>query len=368
MTYAFPVNSDVIGYDDNGRPIGDRVFNADDLADVVETFFTNGVIMKEGSFQVSPSSGMSVVVGTGKCIIEGRGKNFPEPRTMVLQASDPTYDRMDTIVLRWNSARAVRDIDIFVKSGTPQTNPVAPTLTRGEQVYELGICNILVPKNSTTVSASRITDTRLDDSRCGIASALIDVDTTSFYAQLEAATNEAVELAQDALEGTIAGNLQGQIDEIDDFIENTKFYKVGGRFTRGVLQGGDAPEFWAIDDDNNYKRCIQVTEQNLRVLDGNGDVVGTIRYLQKSLLKVETKTVTVNIAANSVSDFNFNVALSGYTPIGIVGWNNTDSGGVVHVVKAFISGTNAAGQIVNRAGSAKNGIVVTLNVLYIANS
>lgn len=222
MTHAFPVDSDVVGYDENGRPIGDRAYNAGDLQEIGKTFFTNGVLVDDGGLNVAPSDGMSVVVAGGKCHIEGKWKVFDEPRTLVLQSSDPTYDRIDTVVLRWNGARSVRDIDLYVKTGTPQLSPVAPSLTRNNQVYELGLSNIFVAKNTSAISASRITDTRLDDSRCGAVSPLIDVDTTTFYNQLQEATQEAVDAMNDALEamdeamsGTVAGNLQSQIDAIN---------------------------------------------------------------------------------------------------------------------------------------------------------
>lgn len=224
---SFPWDSVAVSIGEDGYPVYDRVYQASDLREVYETFFSNGVFMPEGepSFAVSPGEDMTVTVTPGKCHIQGTTGYEPEHRTLALTASSNQSDRIDTVVLRWDSSIDARSIDLYVLAGSPSDNPVRPTLTRSETVWELGLCDVFVPKNSLTMTADRITDTRLDDERCGIVVPFDTVDTTTFYAQLQSAVDKAVDLANEAMEGTIPGDLQAQIDNIWEII-----YPVGSYY------------------------------------------------------------------------------------------------------------------------------------------
>lgn len=212
---SIPWDSLILGKDETtGYAILDRANSAEDLREVYETFFSNGVFLNDSdAFHVVPSDGMNVIVSAGKCCIKGTVGWEDRERALAIQSSD-SEDRIDTVVLRWNANVEMRNIDLYVKAGTPAATPTRPSLTRTETVYELGIADIFVAKNSGAISAARITDTRLQDERCGMVTPLLDIDTTTFYDQLQEQTNIAVELAQSAIDGTVAGNLQSQIDDL----------------------------------------------------------------------------------------------------------------------------------------------------------
>ena len=65
----------------------------------------------------------------------------------------------------------------------------APALTRpisGESgdIYELGIADVFISKNTTTIAQDRITDTRLNASLCGIIGTPNTViDASNYYTQ-----------------------------------------------------------------------------------------------------------------------------------------------------------------------------------------
>lgn len=229
---SFPWDSLVEGFDEEtGFPLYDRGYSAEQLRDVYATFFSNGVFLNEANaFQVTPSAGMNLIVASGKCLINGTVGYEANMRELAIQASDNTYDRIDTIVLRWNANIDTRNIDLYVRQGVAQAIPVRPTLVRNETVYELGIADIYVNAKAGAISAARITDTRLQTARCGAVTPFATIDTTTFYNQIQAAidermaelkeqTDKAVDLAQSALDGTIAGNLQSQIDDVSSGVE-----------------------------------------------------------------------------------------------------------------------------------------------------
>lgn len=204
---SFPWNSIATEIGEDGLPVYDRAYSADDLREVYETFFSDGVFLTQdgGAFKVSPDTGMTVVVAPGKCCIKGTVGWEDEERKLILQASASDLDRIDTIVLRWNTNTEARSIDLYVKTGVAAAAPKRPELTRNDSVYELGLADIFVAKETASIVRQRITDTRLSDARCGMVAPLLDVDTTTFYDQMQAQTQKAVELSNAALNDSMLG-------------------------------------------------------------------------------------------------------------------------------------------------------------------
>lgn len=210
---SFPWDSIATGFGDDGLPVYDRSYSAEDLRSVYSTFIKDGVFMDSGDeFAVSAAGGMAVSVASGKCCINGTVGEQEEEVTVSLAASS-SLDRIDSIVLRWDSSAAARSITVEAKAGTPASTPVAPALTRSSEVYELQLAEVLVKANASSVSDLNIYDTRLDTGKCGAASPFMEFDTDSIFGQLNSATETAVELSKNALDGTTAGHLQNQVND-----------------------------------------------------------------------------------------------------------------------------------------------------------
>ena len=200
---VFPVDSVVTGLGTDGLPKYDRSYKASDLRDVLAEFFTNGVF-GEGQLAVSANSTQGVAVAPGSCIINGAMGVEGDPRTLVLQAADPSLDRIDTVVVRLDLSIDQRTCDLYVVQGTPAAEPERPALTRNETVWELGLADVYVRTGTTTVSTERITDTRPETERCGFASPFAEIDTTAIFNQLNAATQSAISTSQETVEQSVA--------------------------------------------------------------------------------------------------------------------------------------------------------------------
>lgn len=225
-------NSDIIGYNDNEMPIFDRAEDAEFFAKFFKSFFTNGVYPNPSTnLQVVIQEGMNVKVLPGLCLIEGYFGWEDTERVLSIQASE-SLDRIDRVVLRLNLANRV--IDLYVKKGIAATNPIAPEITRplpnqGGDIFELGIADVFVAKNTVSITQQRITDLRMNNALCGIVAQTVSgIDTTTLFAQLQDQIKQNINLIQSALDDTLAGELQNQINFIsgDDFIaknaENAK--------------------------------------------------------------------------------------------------------------------------------------------------
>lgn len=205
---SFPWTSTADGLDDDGFPNYDRVSTAEDLQGLFSHFFSTGVATdRDGGMRVVAGSNMNVTVKSGWCCISGTFGLEPDDRTIALQGSDPTYDRIDTIVARWNKNVDARYIELYAVQGTPAAQPARPTLNRSASVYEIGLADVFVPAGSSSITQQRITDTRLETGRCGAMTPFVTIDTTGIYDQLKEQVDRNAEIIQSAIDGTLAARL-----------------------------------------------------------------------------------------------------------------------------------------------------------------
>ena len=204
---SYPFTSQVT-YDEQGLPLYDRAVDSEFLRAVFAAYFSDGIFYKPtNALQVVAGTGLQVQVNPGICHIRGAMGIETETRTLTLETAG-TLPRIDTVVARLDLSLAVRNIELYILKGTPSSTPQRPALTRDATIWELGLADIAVAANSSTITQSSITDTRLDTERCGVVAQTIgSLDTAPYFAQLTAAIAEHQEEAEaqiDALQAAIA--------------------------------------------------------------------------------------------------------------------------------------------------------------------
>lgn len=177
-------NSEIIGYDAENMPIFDRAEEASFFAKYFSQFISNGVFPNPSTnMQVLADTGMQIKVSAGVCYINGYMGWVENTETKIIEESD-TQPRIDRVVMRLDFDE--RTIDWFIKKGTASGNPVAPTLQRDYDMYEIGIADILVGGNVVEINQENITDLRLNTDLCGVvANQLQHVDTTTLFNQYQ---------------------------------------------------------------------------------------------------------------------------------------------------------------------------------------
>lgn len=211
---SWPFDS-LVSDDGEGNLTYDRAFNSANLRKIFHMLYTNGVAMTEDStaLQVVPNSGMSVSVNAGMAIIEGAMGFQEEAAVISLDAAHATYARIDTIVARLNTNLSGRSISLEVLTGTAADAPAVPAITRAGNIYDLRLADINIPAGATAITASMITDTRLD-AGCGVATARPEIlDTTAIFNQYQASLDEYMSFVRDCMDETIAGNLQNFVTQ-----------------------------------------------------------------------------------------------------------------------------------------------------------
>ena len=221
MGYAYPIDSKVVS-NPNGTIDYDRASSSAQLRGLIKSMITNGVNMTESTnLQVIANGTNTLTVKAGYVIIEGAIKHFENDVTVTLPTADMNNSRIDTVVARLNLNESVRDIVIDVVSGTASATPEEPTLTRTTNVYEVGLANILVDVGVSVISQSEVTDTRLLNSRCGLATSIGQIDTETLFTQLTTDFNSWFDNVKGQLSEDAAGNLQLQINAINDELDTT---------------------------------------------------------------------------------------------------------------------------------------------------
>lgn len=202
---------DSVATEVDGVTTYDREYGSAEFREVMRKLVGDGVYANPANnMQVTAGGGMTVSVLPGYCWIKGALGIVDEAETLTLDAA--TASRVDLIVARFDLSLSARDIHLAVLKGTNGSN-TAPTLTRNDSIYELQLARVQVSANATNITPANITDTRFNDSVCGIVTGVIDqIDATDLFAQYGAVFDEFMEELGDVLTGDVAGNLLTLID------------------------------------------------------------------------------------------------------------------------------------------------------------
>lgn len=282
---SFPFDSRVTYNGD--IPIYDRAVSSQPLRELINDLFTTGIMPNPSTcFQVSAGEeGMTVRVAAGYAVINGGLVKESQTRILQITAADTTNDRIDTVVLRWNENVDVRTADLYIVAGTPAEEPTRPELTRSGSIYEIGLADIFIPANSTTIDDERITDTRYETERCGVVSSVSEWDTTTIYQQVQAdlANFQSEEQAEfiawfnemkDQLSEDAAGHLQLEIDELklisSGYEGSTTVFNADGSISETKEDGNvettvfnaDGSITQTLKDSNNVTIATATTEFN----------------------------------------------------------------------------------------------------------
>ena len=338
---GFPFDS-YVTYDTHGEPEYDRAISAQPLKNLIHRLFSDGILpdISTNLQVVAGESGMTVTVKVGFCIIQGGLKLEENERTLSIQAADSNYSRIDSVIMRWNDNVDYRECDLYVIQGTAAANPVRPELTREGGIYELGLADILIPAQSTTISNERITDTRYESARCGVISSISEFDTTFIYNQVQSdlatfqsgaesdfttwATNQQAAYEewifnaesafgnwendekdaflawfatlQDILDENVAGHLQNEIDGLDNRLTTVE----------GTIGGYDSQISGLGDRMTAVEGDVGTLQTSMGTAQGDISALQTATANNTEELRVIENTIELTISTWSSSTYTVN--------------------------------------------------------------
>lgn len=216
----------------------DRVYLAETFASYFASFIGNGVYhrsVNELKVSEQDTPNMSIKVQPGQGYINGYWYENTSDYTLSVDVADGVLNRIDSIVLRWD--RTARDIHLAILKGTAASIPVAPTIQRDADCYDLVLANINISAGAISVTQSAIQDVRSDSNLCGWVTGIIDqIDLTDLFDQWTAFFEEFkqqytdeftdwadqakvafeswVDTIHDILDESTAGHLQNEIEAL----------------------------------------------------------------------------------------------------------------------------------------------------------
>lgn len=182
---SFPNNQDTyIGAEEvmrwlHGRTSG--VFAAAGNA-AVAALATPGmaVTVTDGTGWLADAGGNGIVWWNDKYVTSGALLQ------LTVDIADAALTRIDRVIVEWKTTNYVDLPEIKILKGTPASNASAPALTNNSTLRQISLAKITIPAGSTKITASMITDERLDSSVCGLVTDGLTVDTTTMQAQFSA--------------------------------------------------------------------------------------------------------------------------------------------------------------------------------------
>lgn len=158
---------------------------------------TSGVFAAAGNAAVSAVQGaMQVAVSDGLGWIanaEANGvvwwndtyKTTGVPLTLDVPIADGALARIDRVVVEWETTNYVALPQIKVLVGTPAATPSAPALTNNNVLRQISLARLSIPAGTVAMTASMITDERMDDTVCGLVTESLVIDTSMVQAQMQ---------------------------------------------------------------------------------------------------------------------------------------------------------------------------------------
>jgi len=206
LTYGF--------YDSSS---GDRTYNALQFGSIFDGVIEDGVYASIGNaLMVAADTGMNVNVQTGRAWFNHTWTYNDADVSISLDTAHATLNRIDVIYLEINEGSGVRANSVNKLTGTPASTPVAPTLTNTSTIHQYPLAHIYVGAGVTTIYQANITNKVGFTETPFVTGPLATISSEDLVVQWEADFMAWFDDMKDQLSVDAAGNLQLQIDDLED--------------------------------------------------------------------------------------------------------------------------------------------------------
>lgn len=233
LVEAFPFDSNPeLITDVNGYLSGDRSVDASTMQAVFKQFFSDGVFgTPANALQIGKGeSGLSVTIQPGMFVINGGMGGIKEddgPLTLTLGTGAAAGNVCYAIMLRYDNNADMRCLGFRVVKGTAEADPKPPAPDQSsENVMEYRLGYVKLSNGATNMSGATIVNEK-GTGMCPYAAPFEEIDLDEIIRDAQSQASESVDafitflqqnwdLVNGALDGTAAGNLQKQINELQN--------------------------------------------------------------------------------------------------------------------------------------------------------
>ena len=277
----------------DSTPDDERLMLAEDWAKYIRSFITDGIKNGGTCLQVTSDGGMNVKLAIGTANIQGYIFDISEDHngmylSVPVPDANPSYPRIDRLVLRLDRTIQNRAIIPMIIIGTASANPVPAPLTRNENIYELSLAQIHLNAGVLQIFDSNITDERFNQDVCGIMHSILGLDSASWQAAFDAFMIE--------IRNTFTASQQGQENKFNehgearenlwrqwfDGVQNEIALAANFNFWNAACLPGNR---YVTEYPNNSSIVTTIT----KVSDGSTVAVGTTTYPDNGSVVYEEK-------------------------------------------------------------------------------
>lgn len=227
---------------------GDRKYNVTQLSVLVSSLIKDGVFQNVGTaFSVIPNAGSEVLIGIGYGFFNHRWIQNDSLYPLNMGAAELLLDRIDAVVIEIDNTESVRLGTIKTVKGAPSATPVRPALIKTDFVHQYPLAYILRPANNDNILVGSITQ-MVGTAECPFVIGVQEtLDIDFLFAQWGAQWSAWFQQMKDQLTEDAAGNLQLEIDEINNSIGETDIHLIGD----GTITGALSSTFQSVSDGKN---------------------------------------------------------------------------------------------------------------------
>lgn len=174
---------------------------------------TSGVFAAGGnaSVQALSTPGMAVEVSDGTGWMANSGRNGVVwwidnesvdgvKLQLAVDAADGVLNRIDRVIVEWKTTNYVDYPEVKILKGAKSGRAAAPVLTNNSTIRQISLARISIAAGTTAITASMITDERLDASVCGLVTEKVGIDTSTMQSQFSTLLQETQAQATSVLD------------------------------------------------------------------------------------------------------------------------------------------------------------------------
>ena len=171
----------------------DRQYSAEDMNRPYRKLISNGVFATPNGetsdeLQVfTANEGMNIIVSAGNAFIQDKWFENPSDLIITISQNSEVLPRKDSIIAQVDKTQAGRIGNIVYRQGVASSNPAHPDINTEENIFEIRLADILVSPSCVKITQDLITDCRGSEECPWITSLIKQVDTSTLYAQWQAA-------------------------------------------------------------------------------------------------------------------------------------------------------------------------------------
>lgn len=154
----------------------DRTYTAEDFTSYLSSIICNGILDTYGqNFKLTPaSSGLGVVLGTGKAWINGHYFiNDARYSIDLSEYMDESLPRYIGIAIYLDTTESVRSVTLKLFPGTPAENPSLPTIPQDAEHVRLLMYAVRLNPGATSLTERDWYDYREDANVCGYCKCIL---------------------------------------------------------------------------------------------------------------------------------------------------------------------------------------------------